>query len=201
MKLEFPTHPPFDYAAFEPNLDAKTMEIHYSKHHKGYFDALMKEVQLDPRLKGLSAEEILHDVSSYNERVKNNCGGFYNHTIFWESLRPETTKPDGVLLKMINHTWGSFESFKSEFSKAAMEHFGSGWLWLIQDPIKRLVIVSSDNQDNPQMNTCETPGTPLLNLDLWEHAYYLHYQNKKNDYIHNWWNIVNWKNVSKNLIE
>ncbi|MDR2010832.1 MAG: superoxide dismutase [Bacteroidales bacterium] len=189
----------YGYNDLEPYIDGKTMEIHYSKHHKTYVDNLNKAVS-DNNLKGISLEELMFNVSNYGTAIRNNGGGHYNHTLFWSILTPGSTgKPDGKLAEMINSEFGSFENFKKTMNEAATSRFGSGWAWLILTKNNKLVITSTPNQDNPLMDISEVRGIPLLGIDVWEHAYYLKYQNKRADYLEAVWNVINWKEVEKNL--
>lgn len=185
----------YAYDALEPNFDAQTMEIHYSKHHQGYTNNLNAALEGKEEAEK-SIEDILANVSKLGGAVRNNGGGFYNHTIFWENLSPNGGgKPEGELLKAIEESFGSFEKFQEEFNKAAATRFGSGWAWLIKQGNK-LVVTSTPNQDNPLMDIAEEKGTVLLGLDVWEHAYYLKYQNRRPDYIKAFWNVVNWNVVT-----
>lgn len=185
----------YAYDALEPNFDAQTMEIHYSKHHQGYTNNLNAALEGKEEAEK-SIEDILANVSKLGGAVRNNGGGFYNHTIFWENLSPNGGgKPEGELLKAIEESFGSFEKFQEEFNKAAATRFGSGWAWLIKQGDK-LVVTSTPNQDNPLMDIAEEKGTVLLGLDVWEHAYYLKYQNRRPDYIKAFWNVVNWNVVT-----
>lgn len=189
--------PKLDYAydALEPHFDAQTMEIHHSKHHQGYTNNLNNAIE-GTDAAGKSIEEILANVSKYSGAVRNNGGGFYNHSIFWENLSPNGGGvPTGELGKAIVEAFGSFDKFKEEFSAAAATRFGSGWAWLIKKDGK-LEVTSTPNQDNPLMDIAEKKGEVLLGLDVWEHAYYLKYQNKRPDYIKAFWNVVNWDVVS-----
>jgi len=187
----------FTFRALEPYIDAQTMELHYSKHHAGYtskFNASVKE----EKLTGKSIYEIFASVSEYSASIRNNGGGFYNHNFFWQGLSPDGGgKPKKKLLKAIIRNFGSFENFKEEFSRKAASVFGSGWAWLIEQD-RKLKIISTPNQDNPLMDIAAEKGTPLLTLDVWEHAYYLNYQNRRADYIKAFWNIVNWDFVADN---
>jgi len=195
MSFELPKLP-YNYDALEPYIDATTMEIHHSKHHGGYTTKLNSAIEGTP-LAGKPIEEILKDASKHSVGVRNNGGGFYNHNLFWENMAPNAGgKPSGELAKAIDKHFGSFENFKEKFSQAAASRFGSGWAWLI-DRQGELVITSTPNQDNPLMDVTEVKGQPLLALDVWEHAYYLKYQNRRPDYIENFWNVVNWKEVEK----
>jgi len=191
--------PKLDYAydALEPYIDAQTMELHHSKHHAGYtkkFNAAVKEAGIPA---DLSAKAIFKNVSDYPAGVLNNGGGFYNHRLFWKVMSPNGGgEPTGDLLKAIEKAFGSFDKFQEKFSKAAATQFGSGWAWLtFQDG--KLVVTHTPNQVNPLMDVAKVQGMPLLTLDVWEHAYYLKYQNKRPEYIKNWWNVVNWDFVSK----
>ena len=186
----------YSYNALEPYIDAQTMEIHHSKHHGGYTNNLNKAIENTP-LADLSIEEILKDVSKHSAAVRNNGGGFYNHNLFWSVMSPNGGgKPTGKIAEAINAKFGSFESFKEKFSAAAATRFGSGWAWLI-DKNGELEIVSTPNQDNPLMDVVDVKGYPLLALDVWEHAYYLKYQNRRPDYIENFWHVVNWNEVEQ----
>ena len=189
----------YDYNALEPYIDGRTMEIHYSKHHAGYTANLNKAVEGTP-LEGKSIEEILAGVSAHSAAVRNNGGGFYNHSLFWKFMGSAAGgggEPSGELLSAINGTFGSFADFKSQFSTAAATRFGSGWAWLIKKADGSLVVNSTPNQDNPLMDIAEVKGTPLLAIDVWEHAYYLKYQNRRPEYIEAFWNVVNWQEVAK----
>ncbi len=186
----------YSYNALEPYIDAQTMEIHHSKHHGGYTNNLNKAIENTP-LADMSIEEILKDVSKHSAAVRNNGGGFYNHNLFWSVMSPNGGgKPTGKVAEAINAKFGSFESFKEKFSAAAATRFGSGWAWLI-DKDGELEIISTPNQDNPLMDVVEVKGYPLLALDVWEHAYYLKYQNRRPDYIENFWQVVNWGEVER----
>ncbi len=193
--------PKLDYAydALEPHIDARTMEIHHSKHHAGYTNNLNAAVK-GTDLEGKSIEDILSGVSGQSVAVRNNGGGFYNHNLFWKVMSPNGGgAPTGEVLQAIEKNFGSFDAFKDEFSKAAATRFGSGWAWLVKQKDDSLVITSTPNQDNPLMDLAEVKGTPVLALDVWEHAYYLKYQNLRPDYISAFWNVVNWDEVSKLL--
>lgn len=188
----------YSYDALEPHIDARTMEIHYTKHHQGYTDKLNKAIE-GTELEGKSIKDILSSVSKNSAAVRNNGGGFYNHSLFWEVMSPDGGgKPSGELSDMIDSAFGSFEKFKDEFSKAAATRFGSGWAWLAYADGK-LSICSTPNQDNPLMDIAECKATPILGLDVWEHAYYLKYQNKRPDYIEAFFNVVDWNKVSEKL--
>ena len=187
----------YDYNALEPHIDARTMEIHHSKHHAAYTANFNKAIEGTP-LEGKSAEEIFAGISAHPAAVRNNGGGFFNHNIFWSVIGPKGGgEPTGELLEAINSTFGSFEKFKSQFSAAAATRFGSGWAWLVKQADGSLVVSSTPNQDNPLMDVAEVKGTPLLTIDVWEHAYYLNYQNRRPDYIQAFWNVVNWDEVAR----
>lgn len=186
----------YDYNALEPHIDARTMEIHYSKHHAAYTANFNKAVE-GSALEGKSAEEIFAGVSGHSAAVRNNGGGFYNHNLFWAVMGPNGGgEPTGALLDAINKAFGSFADFKTKFNTAAATRFGSGWAWLVQQADGSLVVTSTPNQDNPLMDIAEVKGTALLTLDVWEHAYYLNYQNRRPDYIGAFWNVVNWDAVA-----
>ncbi|HPD96404.1 MAG: superoxide dismutase [Bacteroidales bacterium] len=186
----------YDYNALEPYIDATTMEIHYTKHHGGYTNNLNAAIE-GTSLSELPIEEILKDISKHSAAVRNNGGGFYNHNLFWEIMGPNGGgMPSGELLKAIEKTFGSFQEFKDKFSNAAATRFGSGWAWLIMQN-GSLKVFSTPNQDNPLMDVAEQKGFPILGLDVWEHAYYLKYQNRRPEYINNFWNVINWKAVEE----
>lgn len=189
---------PYAHDALEPHIDARTMEIHHTKHHKAYTDNLNKALE-GKDAENLSIEEILKNISSYPVAVRNNGGGYYNHNLFWEIMSPNGGgQPDGDLADAINRDFGSFDKMKEEFANAGATRFGSGWAWLVAENGK-LKIGSTPNQDNPLMDVSELKGTPILGLDVWEHAYYLNYQNRRPDYISSWWNVVNWQDVARRL--
>ena len=185
----------YAYNALEPHFDARTMEIHHSKHHNAYVTNLNNAIAGTDAEK-LSIEDICKNISKYPVAVRNNGGGHYNHSLFWNLLSANGGAPSGALLEAINASFGSLDKMKEEFNKAATTRFGSGWAWLIKHD-GRLVITSTPNQDNPLMDIAEAKGTPILALDVWEHAYYLHYQNRRPDYITAFWNVVNWAEVAK----
>jgi Fe-Mn family superoxide dismutase len=186
----------YAYNALEPHIDARTMEIHHTKHHQAYVTNLNNAIA-GTELEKMTIEEILKNVSKHSMAVRNNGGGHWNHTMFWEIMKPNGGgEPSGDLAAAINSAFGSFANFKDEFSKAAAARFGSGWAWLIVQDGK-LVVCSTPNQDNPLMDIAEVKGTPILGLDVWEHAYYLHYQNRRPDYIAAFWNVINWEEVEK----
>lgn len=186
---------PYAYDALEPHIDARTMEIHHSKHHNGYTTNLNAAID-GTRMEGMSIESLL--ASPANAAIRNNGGGFYNHSLFWEILSPNGGgAPAGALGAAIDSTFGSYEDFKAAFSKAAATRFGSGWAWLIKKDDGSLAITSTPNQDNPLMDVADDKGTPILGLDVWEHAYYLNYQNRRPDYIAAFFSVVNWDKVSE----
>jgi len=188
----------YSFDALEPHIDAKTMEIHYSKHHNGYVSKLNAAVEGSP-LADKSLEALMSECSSHSPAVRNNGGGHYNHSLFWASMAASKGgAPTGDLLEAMNSSFGSFDAFKEEFTKAAGTRFGSGWAWLVEKDGK-LAVGSTPNQDNPLMDCSDFKGNPLLNLDVWEHAYYLNYQNRRPDYIGAWWNTVNWDEVERRL--
>lgn len=189
----------YDYNALEPHIDARTMEIHHTKHHGGYTSKLNDAIK-DTELDNMSIEDILANISKHSMAVRNNGGGFYNHKLFWDIMSPNGGgEPTGDLLNAINRDFGSFAAFKEQFNNAAATRFGSGWAWLINQGGK-LVVASTPNQDNPLMDIAEVKGTPILGLDVWEHAYYLKYQNKRPDYINAFWSIVDWGQVAKRFV-
>jgi len=186
----------YDYTALEPHIDARTMEIHHSKHHNAYVTNL-NNATAGTDAEKLSIDEICKNISKYPMPVRNNGGGHFNHSLFWSVIGPNAGgAPTGELADAINSAFGSFDKMKEEFNKAATTRFGSGWAWLVKHEGK-LVISSTPNQDNPLMDIAEVKGTPILGLDVWEHAYYLHYQNRRPDYITAFWNVVNWAEVSR----
>lgn len=188
---------PYSKAALEKAIDAKTMELHHDKHHQAYIDKLNGEVSKNAKLKGKTLEEIIGGVSQYNDTVRNNAGGHWNHSFFWEIMSPQPSAPSQELASAINESFGSFEEFKKKFEEAGVKQFGSGWVWLIVNKDKKLEIVTTPNQDNPLMDTAKVKGKPTLGNDVWEHAYYLRYFNKRADYLKAWWNVVNWAKVSQ----
>jgi Fe-Mn family superoxide dismutase len=186
----------YAFNALEPHIDARTMEIHHGKHHQAYVNNLNNAVKGNAA-EGKSLEELMHEVSKYSMAIRNNGGGHWNHSLFWTLLSPTGGgNPTGKLADDIAATFGSFETFKEQFNTAATTRFGSGWAWLVVHDGK-LVVTSTPNQDNPLMDIAEVKGTPILGLDVWEHAYYLHYQNRRPDYINAWWNVVNWSKVAE----
>lgn len=188
---------PYPFDALEPHIDARTMEIHHDKHHAAYINNLNKAVEGNAELEGKSLEELFKNISKLPAAVRNNGGGHYNHAMFWNIMGPNKGgQPTGALADAINGTFGSFDKFKELFSNAGATRFGSGWAWLVLTDGK-LVVSSTPNQDNPLMDVAEVKGFPILGLDVWEHAYYLHYQNRRPDYINAWWNVVNWDEAAK----
>ena len=195
MAFELPSLK-YSYDALEPHIDSKTMEIHHGKHHAGYTNNLNNAIK-DSDLEGKSIEEILSNLNLDNSAVRNNGGGFYNHCLFWDIISPSGGgEPAGALSDAISNSFGSFDEFKILFSKAAATRFGSGWAWLCVHPGGKLEICSTANQDNPLMKGIGCGGTPILALDVWEHAYYLNYQNRRPDYIAGFFNVVDWNSVS-----
>lgn len=191
---------PYAYDALEPFIDKLTMEIHYSKHHQAYVTNLNKAIE-GTNLANQPIEFILKNILKGSAAVRNNAGGHFNHTFFWNCLAPNAGgKPSGNIATALEKKFGSFDLFKEEFSKAALSRFGSGWAWLILNESKELQIISTPNQDNPLMDIAEIKGVPLLALDIWEHAYYLKYQNKRAEYIAAFWNIANWKEVENRFL-
>lgn len=190
---------PYAYAALEPHIDARTMEIHHSKHHNGYTNKLNAAIE-GTDLEGMKIEDILANVSKHSTGVRNNGGGFYNHKLFWEIMSPEGGGEPTERMnihKAITRDFGSFEAFKTAFSNAAKTRFGSGWAWLCVDKEDKLFVTSTPNQDNPLMDVADKQGTPILGLDVWEHAYYLNYQNRRPDYVEAFFSVVNWKEVTQ----
>ncbi len=191
----------YAYDALEPHIDARTMEIHHSKHHNGYTTNLNNAIA-GTDSEGNSIEDILENLDMSNGAVRNNGGGFYNHRLFWEIMSPNGGgEPSGDLATAINDAFGSFDSFKGAFTKAAATRFGSGWAWLCVHKGGKVEVCSTPNQDNPLMKDAGCSGTPILGLDVWEHAYYLNYQNRRPDYINAFFNVINWDEVSKRYEE
>ena len=187
----------YAYDALEPHIDAQTMKIHHGKHHGGYTSKLNNAIE-GTALEGQPIEEILGSISKHSPAVRNNGGGYYNHCLFWEVMSPNGGgKPKGELGEAIEKSFGSFDTFKKEFAGAAATRFGSGWAWLIVDGAGDLKVCSTPNQDNPLMDIAEEKGHPILGLDVWEHAYYLNYQNRRPDYIDAFFNVINWDEVAK----
>lgn len=190
---------PYAYDALEPHIDAQTMEIHYTKHHQAYVDKLNAAIAKAPELKGKPIEELLSMVNNLPDGVRapirNNGGGHWNHTFFWQILAPRSDKamPSGRLKDSMISQWQTFENFKEQFKQAGMGVFGSGWVWMIADQGGKLSIVTTPNQDNTIMDVVKDKGKPILGVDVWEHAYYLKYQNKRTDYLDAIWNVINWR--------
>lgn len=183
---------PYPSDALEPNIDKQTMEIHHGKHHNAYVTNLNNAIA-GTEMENLSIDELVSNVSNYPVAVRNNGGGHFNHTLFWNILSANGGgQPTGQLAEAINQKFGSYDAFKDEFAKAATTRFGSGWAWLIVTTEGELAITSTPNQDNPLMDVADTKGTPIIGLDVWEHAYYLKYQNRRPDYIGAFWNVVDW---------
>ena len=195
MAFKLPTLP-YAADALEPHIDTKTMEIHHGKHHNGYTAKLNAAID-GTELESKSIEEILGNLDMSNAAVRNNGGGYYNHCLFWEIMGPNSTEMSSELSDAIEAGFGSFNAFKDAFSKAAATQFGSGWAWLCVQSDGKLEICSTPNQDNPLMKNIGCGGTPILGLDVWEHAYYLNYQNKRPDYIEAFFKVINWAEVSK----
>ena len=194
MAFELPKLP-YAFEALEPNIDARTMEIHHTKHHQAYVNNLNAALT-GTADEGKSLEQLMANISKASMAVRNNGGGHYNHSLFWEIMGPNAGgAPTGELADAIHQAFGTFDKFKEDFSKAGATRFGSGWAWLVKHDGK-LVVTSTPNQDNPLMDIADVKGTPILGLDVWEHAYYLHYQNRRPDYITAWWNTVNWTAVA-----
>jgi Fe-Mn family superoxide dismutase len=192
---EFPPLP-YPYNALEPYIDARTMEIHYDKHHRAYYTNFINATKGTP-LEGKPLSDIFASISKQSDAVRNNGGGYYNHLFFWNNLGKGATSPSSGLSAAITKSFGSFDKFKDSFSTAAKTRFGSGWAWLYLGADKILAIGSSPNQDNPLMDASQLKGTPLLTIDVWEHAYYLKYQNRRAEYVDAFWNVVNWDEVNK----
>ncbi|HWZ17133.1 MAG TPA: superoxide dismutase [Mucilaginibacter sp.] len=193
------TLPALPYAtdALEPHIDKMTMEIHHGKHHQAYVTNLNKALEGKPEANN-SIDDIIKNISKYPMAVRNNGGGHYNHSLFWTLLSPSGGgEPTGALANAINSTFGSFADFKTKVNEAGATRFGSGWAWLIVTPDKKLAISSTPNQDNPLMDIAEVKGTPVLGIDVWEHAYYLKYQNRRPDYLAAIWNVINWNHVAE----
>jgi Fe-Mn family superoxide dismutase len=193
---------PYSYDALEPYIDKMTMEIHHTKHHQAYIDNLNSALEKYPEFHNLELEEILRNLNQLPEEiriaVRNNGGGHYNHSLFWEIMKPNGGgEPKGKLKEEIEKNFGSFEEFKKIFSETAIKHFGSGWAWLVITSDKKLKVYSMLNQDNPLMNG----DIPIMGLDVWEHAYYLKYQNRRAEYVEAWWHVVNWDKIEENLLK
>jgi len=190
---------PYAFDALEPNIDARTMEIHHGKHHAGYTKKLNAAIE-GTENESKSIEDLCIMADSLGAAVRNNGGGYYNHCLFWEVMSPDGGgNPSGDLADAINSDLGGFEKFKETFNQAAATRFGSGWAWLIVTRDGKLKVTSTPNQDNPLMPFADDKGTPILGIDVWEHAYYLHYQNRRPDYINAFWNVINWEKVADNF--
>jgi Fe-Mn family superoxide dismutase len=188
---------PYSYDALEPSIDKQTVEIHYSKHHKAYFDNFMIAIK-GTAMESMDIMDIIRNISKYPMAVRNNGGGYFNHTFYWEGMKAHGGGvPTGKLSEAVTKTFSSFDEFKKQFSDGGKTRFGSGWAWLCLDPKGTLFICSTPNQDNPLMDIAEKKGIPLLTMDVWEHAYYLKYKNKRPDYIDAFWNVVNWEEVAR----
>jgi superoxide dismutase, Fe-Mn family len=187
---------PYSYSALKQFIDSETMDIHYNKHYKGYVDKL-NDALSKKKYGDIELEQIIKTIGRFDKTIRNNAGGAFNHALFWKMLSPEPTKLKGDLQKKIIKEFGSFPKFKKEFETVAKDRFGSGWVWLVLTGRNTLKIMSTPNQDNPLMNIIDGGGFPILGLDVWEHAYYLKYQNKRDEYISNFWKVVNWDFVSK----
>ena len=189
---------PYAYSAVDRFINKETMDVHYNKHYKGYVDKLNKAIS-KRRGGDKELEEIVKEISKYNKKIRDNAGGAFNHALFWKMLSPEQQKCSGDIYDKITIDFGSYRDFKSKFEEVAKKRFGSGWVWLVLDRNNKLKVISTPNQDNPLMDVVKGGGYPLLGLDLWEHAYYLKYLNKRDDYIKNFWTVINWKFVNKLL--
>lgn len=201
QKIQFPELP-YAYDALEPHIDKMTMEIHYSKHHKAYFDNFMLALKDQPKAAELSLYELMKNIGSQAVSFRNNGGGFFNHHLFWNIMSPKPQNlPTGKLAEAINRDFGSFEAFKTQFETAAKTRFGSGWAWLSVDKTGKLFVSSTPNQDNPFMDITEKQGFPIIGLDVWEHAYYLKFQNRRPDYVATFWNVLDWKIVEELFAE
>ena len=196
MAFELPKLP-YAFNALEPHIDARTMEIHYGKHHQAYVTNLNNAIAGTDAEK-LSIDDICRSISKYPAAVRNNGGGHFNHSLFWTIMKENGGgNPSGLLASAITSTFGSFDEFKTKFNAAGATRFGSGWAWLIVGADKKLAITSTPNQDNPLMDIAEIKGTPVLGYDVWEHTYYLNYQNRRPDYMAAWWNTINWDEVGR----
>lgn len=197
--FEFPALP-YAYDALEPYIDAQTMEIHYDRHHRAYYNNFLAAVK-GTEAENMPLEAIFAKMSSFSDAVRNNGGGYYNHIMFWNNMSPDGGEPSAALVRAIDEAFGSMEKFKEIFGNAGKTRFGSGWAWLVVTPEGKLAVGSTPNQDNPLMDISPIKGAPILALDVWEHAYYLKYQNKRPEYVENFWNLVNWKNVNARFEE
>ncbi len=200
MAFELPKLP-YAYNALEPHIDARTMEIHHTKHHQAYVTNLNSAIAGSDAEK-LSIEDICKNISKYPMPVRNNGGGHYNHSLFWTVMKQNGGgNPTGAIAAAIDSAFGSFDEFKTKFNTAGATRFGSGWAWLIVGADKKLAVTSTPNQDNPLMDIAEVKGTPVMGCDVWEHAYYLNYQNRRPDYMSAWWNLINWDEVNRRFAE
>ncbi len=191
---------PYDYAALDPVINQQTMQLHHGKHHQAYVDNLNKAVEADPSLQGRELADLLSGASALPKVVRNNGGGHWNHSFFWETMtQPGRNAPQGELGDAITSKWASIEAFQEKFEAAGAGQFGSGWVWLVATPDGSLEITATPNQDNPLMDVAEVRGTPILGNDVWEHAYYLTYQNRRADYLKAWWQVVDWEKASQRL--
>jgi superoxide dismutase, Fe-Mn family len=191
---------PYDYAALAPVIDEQTMKLHHDKHHQAYVDNLNKAVEADANLQGRELADILRNAAALPKVVRNNGGGHWNHSFFWEAMtRAGSSEPQGELRDAITSKWGSLEDFQEKFNAAGAGQFGSGWVWLVATDGGGLEITSTPNQDNPLMDVADIKGTPILGNDVWEHAYYLTYQNRRADYLKAWWQVVDWNKASERL--
>jgi Fe-Mn family superoxide dismutase len=187
---------PYGYDALEPTIDSQTMTLHHTKHHQAYVDKLNEGVG-EEGLEGQSLEQILANISGRSKKVRNNGGGHWNHSFFWETMAPGGVQPSGRIAEAIDAKFGSLDAFKTKFNEAGVGQFGSGWVWLIVDQNGELAITSTPAQDNPLMDDAPVKGTPILGNDVWEHAYYLKYNNRRPEYLAAWWNVVNWEKVGE----
>ncbi len=194
MAFELPPLP-YAYDALEPTIDKETMTLHHDKHHQAYTDKLNEAVSEDASLAGKSIEELLGAMSGAPAKLRNNGGGFWNHTFFWETMTGESTQPSGALKDAIDAQFGSLDALQEQFNTAGANQFGSGWAWLIVGADGKLAITSTPNQDNPLMDVAAVKGTPILGNDVWEHAYYITYRNARPAYLKAWWNVVDWAKV------
>ncbi|MCC7231394.1 MAG: superoxide dismutase [Bacteroidia bacterium] len=195
MAFELPKLP-YPFAALEPSIDARTMEIHHGKHHQGYVTNLNNAIS-GTDAGNLSIEDICKQISRYPVAVRNNGGGHFNHSLFWTVMKPGGSPLSGTLKEAITSAFGTVDEFRNKFAAAGASRFGSGWAWLVVGQDKKLAVGSTPNQDNPLMDIAEIKGIPVLGLDVWEHAYYLNYQNRRPDYISAWWNVVHWDEVAR----
>ena len=186
---------PYAYSAMKQFVDPETMNIHYNKHYKGYVKKLNDQLK-NKKYKYIDLEQIIKSISRYDDKVRNNAGGAFNHALFWKMLSPKKQNPKGEIFEKIKNDYGNIKKLKDEFNDIAKQRFGSGWVWLVLTKNNKLKIMSTPNQDNPLMNVVKSGGYPLLGLDLWEHAYYLKYRNKRDEYIKKFWNHINWDFVN-----